>query len=221
MPVWPERSVDRLPCFRTFRVGPVLAWSLAREGSSTAGREKVGEVLARAVPPGAAVLFCFGEIDCRFHILRQAERQGRPFAALAAECAEVYFDAARDLAGPGRTVLFCSVPPSTRLGEVLEGEYPRLGSCAVRNEVTRAFNRRLQALCGERGLAFVDYDGALVDGEGLSRACFFRDEVHLGQVAMGAFVAALRRAWPDFRWHPPLRYRMQVALSRLFGIKVR
>ncbi|HEY8965771.1 MAG TPA: hypothetical protein VIM58_04970, partial [Candidatus Methylacidiphilales bacterium] len=99
-PVWPERPGDRLPFFRSYRVGPALAWSLGRSGTTARGREQVEAILREAVPPGAPVLFLFGEIDCRCHLLPQAEKQGKPAATVATACAEAYFAAARELAGP-------------------------------------------------------------------------------------------------------------------------
>ena len=223
MPQWPEPSGtrDRLPFFRTYRVGPVLAWSLGRDGAAMQGREKVEEVLRMAVPPGAPVLFLFGEIDCRCHLLRQAEKQGRPSAALAEECADVYFDAVLELAG-GRPVLFCSLPASTQKRlEGAEEEFPTVGTCLDRNALIRAFHAHLAERCQAKGVAFVDFFDSLVDESGVPFCCFFRDKIHLPQRAMPAALAALRRALPGFDGALPWLYRVKIALSRLTGMKVR
>ena len=222
-PQWPEPSGtgDRLPFFRTYRVGPALAWSLGRDGTRMRGREKVEEVLRKAVPPGAPVLFLFGEIDCRCHLLRQAETQGQTKAALAAECADAYFDAVLELAGT-HPLLFCSLPASTQKSLEGEGEeFPTVGTCLERNAVIRAFHARLSGRCAEKGIALVDFFDSLVDAEGLTLPGYFRDEIHLSQRAMPFALEALRRAWPAFDGAVPWCYRVKVALSRLTGMKVR
>lgn len=211
VPVWPERSVDRLPFFRTYRVGPALAWNLGRLETTARGREQTEEILRTAVPPGAPVLFLFGEIDCRYHLLKQAEKQGREVSELARECAEAYFHAAVAMAGANRTgsVFFCTPPASST--KRMEGPceaFPTTGSCVERNRVTGWFVERLGALCEEAGIPFVNLYSPVVGrktGRTLSR--YYRDEVHLAQRAMPLALAALRRAWPAFDGRLPLSYR--------------
>jgi len=222
VPAWPERSVDRLPFFRTYRVGPALAWSLGHPGTTARGREQTEEILRTAVPPGSPVLFLFGEIDCRYHLLKQAEKQGREVSELAGECAEAYSAAATVLAGEGRPVLFCSPPASTPENrEGAEETFPTAGSGAKRNAATRAFNDRLRERCAERKIPFVDFLDALVGPDGATRMGLYRDPIHLSQRAMPLALAALRRAWPDCDARLPFSYRAQLALSRLTGMKVR
>jgi hypothetical protein len=196
-PEWPQWGRSRLPFFRAFRLGAVLAYNLPRFGTRTHGREKLLTVLRTDVPRGSRVLLCFGEIDCRAHLLRQCERQGRSPESVAAECAERYFSVAQEIQRRGYAVLLWNAIPSSAYE--LAGALPTYGTCLERNAITRLFNARLADLAAAGGMGFVSIFDALVDAGGLTRMEYYQDEIHLSQLSMPLTLAALERCVPGFR----------------------
>jgi len=202
-PTWPKPSRDRFPCFRSYRLGPVLAYSLQREGSTSKGREKLFEVLS-TLPKGASVLLCFGEIDCRAQLTKQAAKQQRPIAEIVSECVAAYTKVADQIAGMGFSPGYWQVPPPTPVGST-GGEFPVIGSYEERLEITRLFNSELAATAGARGHTWISIFESLTDPEGKPHNHFFLDGVHLSQQAMRLAGEAARTAYPGMDFSTPTR----------------
>ena len=66
-PLFPEKSIDYYPYFKTARLGPALAYNLCEEGTQSLGREKLFDFLQKR-HVSDCILLSFGEIDCRAHI---------------------------------------------------------------------------------------------------------------------------------------------------------
>ena len=140
---WPQRPHDRIDVFRTYWLGPALAYHLPDLGTTTRAREKLLTILAFGpVEPRGLVMLSFGEIDCRFHLLRQAALQGRDVEAVVAECVERYLGVVREIRGYGFRPMVWNVVPSGRpvTREEENEEFPHWGSAGERNEATRLFN---------------------------------------------------------------------------------
>lgn len=190
-PLWPERSVDRLPCFRSFRLGAVLAYNLCDWNTRMRGRENLFAVLHAAVPSGSPILLSFGEIDCRAHLLHQAERQSRPIEEVVGDCVSRYQAVIREVKEKGFPVIVWQAVPSTRANISNNTEFPAYGTCHQRNEVTSLFNGKLAIWCAEEEIPFVSIFGSLVDDKGLTRMEYYMDEIHLSQRAMPLAIRAI------------------------------
>lgn len=199
-PVWPQRSQDQLPWFRTFHIGPVLAFSLSRAGTSTRGREQLFDVLESAVPKGARVLLCFGEIDCRAHLLKQVARQGRGIEQVVADCLDAYFSLVAELQARGYAVIVYNAVP-TRLSAPRKAkrddDYVAVGSWQQRNAAVRLFNAGAQQRCAAMGLTFLDTYSAYVDQNDRTVEWYFFDTIHLSQRGMPAALRALSTRYPN------------------------
>ena len=199
-PIWPQRSADGLRYFQTFHVGAALAYNLGRAGTKTRGREQVWEVLRTVVPPAGRVLLCFGEIDCRAHLLGQAARRQLSPAEVASDCAAFYFEAVNEIRSAGFPVIVYNAIPSRRKSGKAsdpDDEFPTVGSCRERNEVSRYFNDALARLCAESSTCFLSTFDAFVDDQGLTREWFYMDRIHLSQRAMPVTLQALRSVCPE------------------------
>ncbi|MBI3881284.1 MAG: hypothetical protein HY301_14620 [Verrucomicrobia bacterium] len=190
-PFWPERRRGVFPNLRVFHRGPVLAWSLAREGATARGRELAFEVLRAEVPPGAEVVFCFGEIDCRVHVQRQMERQGAPMATVIGGITANYAAFLADVARAGwRPVVWAVTGSSLNTAEKVPG-LPQFGSPRERNEFTRCFNTQMRAVCVERDHGFASIFSRLVTNDLQTRGEFLFDGWHLGNRALPLVADAL------------------------------
>lgn len=190
-PPWPELTDDNLPCFRSFRLGPILAYNLCRAGASNRGREKLFELSAGHIPRGSRVLLCFGEIDCRVHLQRQSIRQSRPLQDVVGECVERYMSVASELKHLGLKIIIYNVIPSSIHDDLESEEFPAFGSCIERNNVTRLFNLELIRQCNQRDMLFVSTFDSLVDSRGMTDMSYYMDKVHLSQKAMPLTIRAI------------------------------
>jgi len=217
-PLWPGRSDDRLPYFKTFRVGAALAYNLCETGTRMRGREVLFSILRSEVPSGSTVLVCFGEIDCRAHLLRQAESQQRELDEVVDECVRRYFSVIKEVMAMGYSAVVWNAIPSTLRDSLRSPEFPVYGSCLERNRATRLFNDKLRKLCEEQGANFLSIFDRLVDKRGLTRMAFYMDTVHLSQRAMPLVAAALRKSLGFSNIRLPFRHRCALtgkSLARL------
>ncbi len=191
-----KRNQSVLDCFRVYHIGPALAYRLLDEGSSTGGREKILATLEH-IPKGSKVLLCFGEIDCRCHILSQASARNLQPEALVRECAERYFQFALEVQQRGYDVFLWGVVASAPDTAANDPRYPRSGTCIERNRVGRAFNENLQQLAEGSGVQVISILDHLVDAQGASMQDFFVDDVHLSQRAMPFALREIANAVPD------------------------
>lgn len=178
-PQFPDQSRNLYPFFRSYRLGAVLAYNLVNLNTREQGREKLLDLIS-SLDTGAAVLLCFGEIDCRCHLLKQADIQNQPLEAVVGNCVKNYFSAVDELIERKFKVLVWGVIPSARSSNE---DYPTYGSMEQRNECTAQFNRQLKEECLKRGIAFISIFDNLINGQKETKLEYYFDTIHLGQVA--------------------------------------
>ncbi len=220
-PDWPDESNDRLPWFKTYRLGSVLSYNLPRTGTQTRGRERLFEVLDSKVPPGARVLLSFGEIDCRAHLVKQSRLKGLPIETVVELCLDEYFKVVREVSARGFQVIVYNVVPS-RLsasgGGAVKGVDPFVttGTWRERNHATRLFNEGARRRCADCGVRCLENFPHLIDAQGKTIQWYFWDSIHLSQRAMPATLQAFRALCPELGI-PPQRIkrpgRVKVALD--------
>ncbi|MCE2968201.1 MAG: hypothetical protein ACK5WB_08240 [Phycisphaerales bacterium] len=191
-PVWPAMGRCALPGVHAVRLGPFLAYSLTRKGHPA---QAAMHAALRATRPGEVVMMCFGEIDCRCHVVAQAARSGRTIARVAQELAQSYVRACAAIVrarGQSLRLAFWGAVPAA---EVVENpETPTVGTYRQRASATRAFNASLRRAATSIGATMVDIGPDVTDDAGAQRREFFPDRVHLGPTALPVAVAALRHA---------------------------
>ena len=184
-PVYPERSQDSLLFFRSYRLGAVLAYNLCKDGTREKGREKLFNLLDNSIPKGEKVMLCFGEIDCRFHLLRQAQKQNRHLEELVNECVDRYYSVIIEIKEKGYSVMVWNVIPSALENNPINNEeYPFFGSILERNRVAKLFNEALSSRILNTNIIMIDIFKRLVTNEGLTKSEYFFDGIHLSQKAM-------------------------------------
>lgn len=197
-PEWPDRSYDHIPSFRSYRVGASTAYNLSEEHSSTRGREKVFEILSQ-LPKNATALLCFGEIDCRVHLLRQSREKHRPLEVVVRECVERYMNVVKEIKEKGFDVIVYEVIASTLHGDIAEKEYRAYGTCIERNEVTKLFNTILKEKAKEIGVSTIGLFDYLVERDGTTDTYLYSDKIHLSQRAMPLFVKEINKIFPQYK----------------------
>ena len=196
-PEWPAPDIENtLPFFKSYRIGPVLAYNLCEYGTSTKGREKLEELL-NLLEPGSYIMFCFGEIDCRAHIILQSQKQNRSLETIIVEVVERYFSVILQTRTMGFEPLIWNVIPSapTEINNriIVPPQYLFYGSCEERNSITRFFNQTLEGLTKSTNIHFLNIFDQLFLEEGSVNPAYFTDEIHLSQKAMPLVLESLNK----------------------------
>ena len=156
-PYWPTKRPDKLPYFRTYYLGPITAYNFYDH------QPKVLQI-AREIPKDDYIMLCVGEIDCRWNLPLQAEKQGVPVNALVTECVYRYFRSAKDLLDLGYKVILWNVHPSSRTYQ----KDITVGDCRSRVEIARLFNDKLHQLSELHGCFFLTIFNKLLSEDGLT-----------------------------------------------------
>jgi predicted SAM-dependent methyltransferase len=192
-----EKDESLIPYFKVYNIGPSLAYNLCASGTTTGGREKILDLLDYKIPLGGRVLLCFGEIDCRYHILKQAKEQNKDVNIIVKDCVKRYFDFIKEVKTKGYEVSIWAVIPTAPDPAPIYSSYPRLGTNAERNVITRKFNEELKNLLAIESIELISIFERLVDSENITKEEFLMDQLHLSQEAMPAAIAELRKSIDD------------------------
>jgi hypothetical protein len=168
---------DNLPFFRTHRLGPFTAYNVIKRV------DLIHDTIKAHVKTGDIIMFCFGEIDCRVHLLKQSEIQQLPLDQVVDNCVQRYFNIFEITKQHGFQLMAWNVPPSSR-EHVENGEFTTYGSCKERNEVSRLFNSRLQLRCQKHGVIFMSIFDKLLAEDGLTNPFYYLDNIHLSSKAI-------------------------------------
>jgi hypothetical protein len=182
-PKWPEKSIDLIPFFKTFRLGAVLAYNLCKLDTKMKGREKLFSLL-KQIPKESTIMLCFGEIDCRAHLLKQAEIQNRKINIITKECVDRYVSVIKEVKNLNYNIIIWNVTPSSPTGFPDSQDYPTYGTCRERNSVTRLFNQFLEEQLINESIQFISIFEKLINKRGITLARFLMDDIHLSQAAM-------------------------------------
>ena len=157
-PIWPERSNDITPFFKSYRIGPATAYQLANK------KEIINQIIP-LVKEGDKLLFCFGEVDIRAHLLNQSIDQNKSIEDVVIECVTRYVEVIKYYKNLGISVIVWDPIASWNDSKPYLGG-PSFGTNIERNEITRLFNNHLQSQVKVDNIPFVTiyYDMLNIDG---------------------------------------------------------
>jgi hypothetical protein len=193
-PEYPEPSINSIQYLEGVRLGAVLAYSLHKEKTTNSGREKLFEIISGLNSNECSILFCFGEIDCRYHILKIAENTRLEFRKVVESTVEKYFGVIKEVRNLGFEVIVWNVIPSSDGSDNVE--FPSFGTQVQRNYCTNVFNGFLEHKCLEADIEFVNIYNKLVTRNLKTKEYYLFDGVHLGQIAMPYFVQKINQKYP-------------------------
>ena len=160
-PIWqPEnRSDDKSEYFRTYRLGAVTSYQLERKidfidfiiKKSPINKEKDN------------MLFCFGEVDIRAHLIKQSEIQNKEIDEVVKECVDKYFNTILHYKANGYNIMVWG-PIASWSDKAPYTSGPSFGSNLERNNVTKIYNNYLDQLCNENDIKFLSiFDKMLLE----------------------------------------------------------
>ena len=180
--------------FVGWHLGPGLAFNVNREGTKTRAREKIERILdSGKVKSGSHVMFSFGEIDCRSHVVRQSEKLGKPMTNVIDDVCSSYVSMLERVAKRGFRPMVWAPFASTRLSYWGDQEHPVYGTYEARNEAISLFNNQMRTECSKRKFVFVNISDDIKNAQGEVDQMFFADDIHLSQKAR----PLLRKRFPS------------------------
>jgi hypothetical protein len=134
-----------------------------------------------------ALLFCVGEIDCRWHLPKKSDLQNIKSEDVVKECIDRFFESFKILKSEGWNVIVCGTQPTTVLPglgieDIDDKRYngePRWGDCDFRNNICLTWNTYMEKLCNENSVGFISIYDKLVDENNITRQEYFKDYCHI------------------------------------------
>lgn len=188
-----------------FHLGPCLAWKINDYNSSTKAREKVEKLLQLGlIPHSSKIICCFGEIDLRTQVLKQADLNNISFTDVVDGILEKYINFLKFISINNDIYVWGPVP-SPKDGAYINPQFPQYGPEVDRNIATKYFNSRLAELSKLNGFKFVSIFDELIDDNLSKKDKYFignGDSVHLAKKAWEIAESELMYAGIEVIWKP-------------------
>ncbi len=178
--------------FTVLHLGPCLAYSCDKYGSTNRVREKVEWLEGNFFLEGDTIIFSLGEIDVRTQVYKQVQA-GRDYKEVVDEILEHYMKLLLWLKERGYRVICYGPIGSLKDSAPLDDYRPRVGSEQQRNQAGRYYNERLEEICREQGLEFFTLFYDMVNDDNETDERFLSgDQFHLGQYGYQLAIDKLR-----------------------------
>ena len=181
-PTWPEQSFDVLPYFRSYRIGPSTAYNLNNK------KENIIEPLIQSLNLSEKdkLLFCFGEVDCRAHLIKQSQLQNRGICDIINECVFRYISSIKYYTKYTSNIWVWG--PIASWNENIPYTGPSYGTNKERNLVTQHFNKTLEEMCKREKFGFITFFYDMLNGNMSTDETYLDDwegcHIHLSQRSM-------------------------------------
>jgi len=185
-------SCNLVDFFKTFHLGPALAYNSNTNSSTNTLAKTLYLIEKNYLPPKSTLLLCFGEIDIRVHVLKQAEKQNKTVEQVIEDILDNYLKYLKILQNKGYHIICWGAIASQKDEWETNPDYPKYGSEIERNQATSQFNKKLKEICLANKLRFLSIFDDLVTADGETIEDFLaKDKCHLSQKAIPLVVKAL------------------------------
>jgi len=168
---------DKIPLFKTYQIGPTIAYNFFEHHYPT-----VLEYLSdfnEFNKETDYVSLIVGEVDCRWHLLKQAEIQKKPIESIVKECVDRFFRCYLDLQEKGYNVISWGSHPSTVSGHNNNLSCPVYGNCLQRNKITKMWNAYIKEKSDDHNIKFLSLFDHLIKDDGMTDMQYMLDYCHL------------------------------------------
>lgn len=179
--------------FKVFHIGPATAYNLIKKKNSTGSNEKITQILKEEIPKKSKVLLCFGEIDCRAHILKQAKLNNKDWRKIVNNCVKRYIQFIKNLKRKDYRIIIFGIVPSSPDSIIKNPNYPTYGNQITRNRVTEYFNNLLEKRTEREGFEFISIFKKLIDKDYKTILYYLEDGVHLSSKAKPFVIEELKK----------------------------
>lgn len=182
-------ELDSFKYIRTYNIYGFLAYNVGNYKHKS--WRICHDVVNKHVNCDDIILFSFGEIDCRNHIIKQSHLKNVSIEETVKKCVDRYWTFIEYFIYKYTVIIYGPVPSSNRpyfnVNKEQDKVYPFYGTSKERNYATKLFNDYLRYLCGKYNVGFVTLFYKLIHPSGdKCKPGFHEDRVHIGQKAMPA-----------------------------------
>ena len=127
------------------------------------------------------VVFCFGEIDCRYHVHKHITNE-HSYIEIIDDITDNYFNAIKQNVEQYNNIKTCVynvIPPTRGFTVDSDHPYPFLGSDEDRKMYYKYMNEKLKELCKAYNYYFFDIYDACCDDKGFLKSEYSDGNVHL------------------------------------------
>lgn len=172
-----SRLFSNLDGVKVCHIGPVTAFNLVKENSSTKGREKLLGILNVHSESDVAILLSFGEIDIRAHVIKAAIKDRISVRESAIRTASKYSTVISEIVSRGFSTLVLGVHAS---GSTYNNQsFPAVGRVEDRNYAVKQFNQYLRNFCISQSIPYASLDSLVIDGSLKTKNEYMCDGCHL------------------------------------------
>jgi hypothetical protein len=186
---WPKKDFKVFSKFKPIRIGPATAYNLETKV------DHLNKVLNRTFYiKNSYVLFCFGEVDIRAHLIKQSKLQNKDVESIVAQCIDRYISAIKKV-DPIRKIRKAVFAPIASWSEEKPYDGPSFGSNVERNHVTKLFNQYLEKKCKENNIVFISIFKEMLNKDGTTNSLYLDDfgtGIHLNQKSMPFILKKLK-----------------------------
>jgi len=159
--------------FEVVETGAGTMYNIGDPNSTTGHYNRILSRLTEIEPSSTCLIFEYGEVDLRNHILKQSERKGQSPYQICNDTIERYFSFLESIKQKGFTIIV-SAPHCGG------GDLPHPSTHVERNDLCAYLNDKLAAESNRRGMFFYTLFDISVDQETLrNNEYFFQDHIHL------------------------------------------
>jgi muconolactone delta-isomerase len=175
-PHWPNQLSNSIPIFKAFITGANTAYSLFNK------KDKLDEILS-TIPVGSKILLCYGEIDCRIHVLRQMRLQNKTMEEVINDIQSKYKEMILYIQLKGYEALLWGVTPSRWNYEMGDSDYAKYKEFPMEGN----FRERLVIVSLWNSLLYRNFQDFKIINifDDIVGKDYYLDAVHLSQKAMG------------------------------------
>lgn len=160
-------SFTGIGIFVCHHLGPKLAYNIHNQNSQI-------QTIIKSEQAND-IIFCFGEIDCRYHIYNIHKKQNIPLIDVIENVVDrytLYISQLNDI-----TKYIVNIVPTGTQTNIYNIEF--FSDIEQRTQITLEFNCKLKEYCQLRNIIFLDVYDQLIDENGYKLKKLVTDDVHI------------------------------------------
>lgn len=170
---------NKYPFFNSARMGPFTAYNLNSK------KYLIEPFLTNLnMHIDDKILFCFGEVDIRAHLIKQSKLSKITIDDVVYECVSRYINSVVYYKKFNRDIIVWGPIASWSDSKPYPPGWPTYGTNIERNEVTKIFNQYLQKLCEQNNIGYISIFEKMLNPDGTTNPYYIMDHIHISQTAM-------------------------------------
>ena len=201
-PEYPGIGKSLISNILTYRIGAPLAYNLCEVNSKSKSREKLFEIINKFDCKNDIILLSFGEIDCRAHLKKNAEKRNISSSEVVHECLKRYLIVINEIKQKGFKVVIWNAVPTAMGLEDNKSEYPYYGSYVDRNNLCVLFNEELEKLSKQHDFLYLGIFKRIISKKLVTNDKYYFDKVHLSSKLLPVVLSKISQEFPSLIFKP-------------------